>query len=142
MTPNPATMTVQECCDWVATEVKWRCTAIDDIGQRTFWINEAYNGCKITGRTTYMTPDGFDCHPFQPTLDLAAAAMPSVGRIEIATGFDDDGKVWCISKAFLRNGCHVASGEAVQMDSMIEAMKLAAWRLVVACMLAVQEGSK
>ncbi len=113
MTPNPATMTVQEAMDFAAVAKGYHFSMDREIGP-IGWVD----------------PDGVLCedHPFRPTLDSAAAAMPerwcfSLERYE--TGYTISAHSWDMTKT-------VPTFEA---DTEL----LARWRLVVACMMAEKE---
>ncbi len=132
MTPNPATMTVQECIAFAMNAKGWRAI----VGQgASKWER---------GSTSDGTYEIIWTHPFQPTLDSAASAMPSGWRLHAMVWSNADQSYTLMARKMRGD---VLLGR-VQIDAytddgfMGEPLKdelLARWRLVVACMLAEKE---
>ena len=117
------TMTVQDCCDWVAHELGADMFVRDDLGNPMERVED---------------------HPFPPTIDAAAAAMPEGWQIQ-NIGFHIHGVAEKSVQAFatkgdwrltMREGKEVSGTRAMgKADTEL----LARWRLVVACMMASEE---
>jgi hypothetical protein len=150
MTPNPATMTVQEAIEFAATHAGWTKQTRDVRGslhntsqerdaieaawmsQHGFHCTESTGGiCTYWTHPTERSVMGSKPPWFQPTLDSAAAAMPSHCKLDTIRLNTPSGCT-CSAVDVDREDVFYATGETEL---------LARWRLVVACMLAEKEGS-
>lgn len=128
MTPNPATMTVQEAMDFAAVAKGYtKCKKYGGWhGGPNFPSDSCESGC-VVGMTTRTD------HPFQPTLDSAASAMPSGWKIHMESHVG--------SLGYLITAWKIGNEQKVWGQATADTELLARWRLVVACMLAEKEGS-
>jgi hypothetical protein len=147
MTPNPATMTVQECMDFVALQnpiyMVTRGGAKGPRGEPVdLWLERlnAVDWFVIEGE------EGWPKHPLQPTLDAAAAAMPEFDVMSVTVwpktttkmGVVFDPCVTCI--AYKGDDVNNERLRGVLGKAKADTELLARWRLVVACMMAEKGG--
>ena len=137
---NPATMTVQECCMFVAQEKGWTYHESARV-----WTHKDDNAASIKLFCAGLLPDRGD--PFPPTIDSAAAAMPKFDVLSVTvwprtttkTGVVFEPKVTCV--AYKGDDSNDERLRGVLGKAEGDTELLARWRLVVACMLAEKEGS-
>ena len=116
---NPNTMTLAECRDWLAIDDGWEWRATE---LRTYphWTDK--NG------DPWLDAKGYDAHPYPPTLDAAASAMPE--------GWD-----WRRVGGEYLGGNKVNGGGIVTRASVTDTddEKLDRARLAVACRMAAKK---
>jgi hypothetical protein len=113
---NANTMTLSECRDWLAREDGWK---LEAYGTGHIWYPKGYPDCRTAIR-------GAEDHPYPPTLDGAAGALPADLRV-------------VISRDKLSWGCQAWGRWVSVMVTGAPDEITARYRLAVSCRLASKE---
>lgn len=129
---NPNEMTLDQCRDWLAEDDGWR-TETRSVAHVDVCNHQ--NSFRADVQFWFRRKDdpGTRLHPFPPTIDAIAAAMPEGWKIEVESHV---GKLGWIASGWLI-GMEDMMWESLHADTEL----LARARLAVACRMA-ERGSK
>lgn len=111
---DPSKMTLDECRDWVA----------ENSGE---WTRKG--GMRWCHRVWHRLGSGQKRHPFPPTIDAAAEAMPEGWDWSVCKGMD-------VSRNYSAEAFDTKATNGHEFVEDCETELLVRWRLVVACRLA------